>query len=85
MTLSVAPSEETAHGVVDELLPDELEWERLVRTYPVPALLLAAAGGFVLGRHHGRAILAALGAFAAGEAVEEVHRVLGEDVLADAR
>lgn len=85
MTLSVAPSEETAHGVVDELLPGEFEWERLVRTYPVPALLLATAGGFVLGRHHGRAILAALGAFAAGEVVEEVHRVLGEDVLADAR
>lgn len=85
MTPSVVPSEESAHELVDELLPGEFQWERLVRTYPVPALLLAGAGGFVLGRHHGRAILAALGAFAAGQVVDEVHRVLGEDVLADAR
>lgn len=85
MTPSVAPSEETAHDVVDELLPGEFEWERLVRTYPVPALLLAAGGGFFLGRYHGQTILATLGAFAAGQVVDEVHRVLGEDVLADAR
>lgn len=85
MTPPVAPSEETAHDVVDELLPGEFDWERLVRTYPAPALLLAAGGGFFLGRYHGRAILAALGAFAAGEVVDEVHRVLGDDVLAGAR
>lgn len=85
MNPPVVPSEESAHEVVDELLPGEFQWERLVRTYPVPALLLAGAGGFVLGRRHGRAILAALGSFAAGQVVDEVHRVLGEDVLADAR
>lgn len=78
--LAVA-SEGTAHDVVDEVLPEEFEWERLVRTYPVPALLLAAAGGFVLARARGQAVLAALGAFAADRVTDEVHRVLGEDVL----
>jgi hypothetical protein len=76
-----APSEGTAQEVVGEVLPEQFDWERLVRSYPVPALLLAAAGGFVLARARGRAIVAALGAFAADRVTEEVHRVLGEDVL----
>lgn len=74
-------SEGAAHDVVDEVLPEEFEWERLVRTYPVPALLLAGLGGFVLARARGQAVLAALGAFAADRVTDEVHRVLGEDVL----
>jgi hypothetical protein len=78
----VSPSEGTAHEVVDDLLPETFEWERLVRSYPIPALLLAAVGGFVLGRTRGSAVLAALGAFAASRVADEVHRVLGEDVLA---
>lgn len=81
MSPAVAPSEGKAHEVVDEALPEEFEWERLVRTYPVPALLLAAVGGFVLARARGEAVLAALGAFAADRVTDEVHRVLGEDVL----
>lgn len=81
MSPTAVPSEEAAHEVVDEVLPEEFEWERLVRTYPVPALLLAAVGGFVLARARGEAVLAALGAFAAARVTDEVHRVLGEDVL----
>lgn len=81
MSPLAAASEDTAHDVVDEVLPEEFEWERLVRTYPVPALVLAALGGFVLARARGQAVLAALGAFAADRVTDEVHRVLGEDVL----
>jgi hypothetical protein len=79
---AVAPSEGAAHDLVDEALPEQFDWERLVRAYPIPALLLAAVGGFVLGRSRGSAVLGALGAFAASQVADEVHRVLGEDVLA---
>lgn len=81
MSPAAVASEHSAHDVVDEVLPEEFEWERLVRTYPIPALLLAAAGGFVLARARGEAVLAALGSFAAARVTDEVHRVLGEDVL----
>lgn len=81
MSTAAAPSEETAHEVVEEIFPEGFDWERLVRTYPIPALLLAAGGGFVLARARGQAILAALGAFAASRVTEEVHRVLGEEIL----
>lgn len=82
MSPAVAPSEGAAHDLVDEALPEQFDWERLVRDYPVPALLLAAVGGFVLARSRGSAVLAALGSFAASQVADEVHRVLGEDVLA---
>ena len=81
MSPAALPSEGTAHEVVGEILPEQFDWERLVRSYPIPALLLAAAGGFVLARARGQAVLAALGAFAAGRVTDEVHRVLGEDLL----
>ncbi len=79
--MSVVPTEPTAHDVVDEVLPEEFEWERLVRDYPVPALLLAAGGGFWLGRMRGRTIVSALAAFAASRIVREVNGVLGDEVL----
>lgn len=59
---------------IDELLPEDLDWEDLVRAYPVPCLLAATAFGFVVGRRHGPALLEALIAFAgarAGEALED--------------
>ena len=46
---------------LDELLPDDLEWERLVRTYPLAALLIAGAAGYWLGWRSGAPILEAVG------------------------
>lgn len=57
-------AEEILEEVIDDLLPERLDWRRLVRTYPVPALLVAAAGGYLLGRRHGPAVLSALPALA---------------------
>lgn len=74
-------TEESAHEVVDELLPETFDWERLVRSYPLPALLLAAAGGFVLGRHRGGAVLGALTSYGAMRIADGVNQVLGEDVI----
>lgn len=79
--MSAVPSEATAHEMVDEVLPEEFEWERLVRDYPVPALLLAAGGGFWLGRTRGRDVLTAVASFAAVQVAEQVNEFLGDEVL----
>lgn len=78
---NVVPPEPAAHDVVDEVMPEDFEWERLVRRYPVPALLLAGVGGFWLGRSRGRTILVAVAAFAAEQVSEEVNEFLGDEVL----
>lgn len=49
-----------ADEILDELIPETVDWRRLVRTYPVPALLVAATGGFLLGRARGAGMLGAL-------------------------
>ena len=64
--------------IFDELLGEEVEWRRLVRTYPLPALAVAATGGFLLGRRHGPALVAALAAFASGEVSRTLSSFLGE-------
>ena len=74
--------EETRGGtsveeILDELLPEELEWERLVRTYPVPAVALAAIGGFVIGLRHGPEILTAVSGFLAAEVSRNVSELIG--------
>ncbi|HEY0782914.1 MAG TPA: hypothetical protein VGE98_10690 [Thermoanaerobaculia bacterium] len=66
--------------LVDELLPDGVDWERMVRTYPVPALAVAALGGFLLGRLHGPAIIAAISSFAAAEVSKNVGDLIGQHV-----
>jgi hypothetical protein len=73
--------ESPADEFLDELLPEELDWRRLVRAYPIPALLLAAAGGYVLGRGRGTVILAALSGFAADTLSQGVNEFLGTDVI----
>ena len=67
----------TVEAILDELLPEELEWERLVRSYPVPALALAAVGGFVIGLRHGAEILSAVSGFLAAEVSRNVSDILG--------
>jgi hypothetical protein len=71
----------SADKVVDELMPAELDWERLVRQYPLAALGLATLGGYVLGRPRGREILEAFGLFAADSVSEQVNTLLGRNVL----
>jgi len=74
--------EETRGGtsveeILDELLPEQLEWERLVRAYPVPAVALAAIGGFYLGLRHGPEILTAVSGFVASEVSRNVSELIG--------
>ena len=67
----------SVEAILDELLPEELEWERLVRTYPVPAVALAAIGGFVIGLRHGPEILSAVSGFLAAEVSRNVSELIG--------
>jgi len=57
-----------AEEFLDELMPPELDWKRLVRRYPIPSLLVAGALGYWLGRsRRGAAVAeAAAGAVAVG-------------------
>lgn len=64
--------------VLNEVLPEGLDWERLVRTYPIPAVLLAAVGGFLIGRSHGTAILAGLSTYAASEMSKNVSQLFDQ-------
>lgn len=71
-----ASGHDTAERWIDELLPEDLDWEHLVRTYPVPCLLAAGAFGFLLGRDHGPALLAAISAFAGNRARQAIEDAL---------
>lgn len=68
-----------ADELIDDLLPPELDWRRLVRRYPVPALLVAAVGGYLLGRSRGPAIVEAVAELATAQISERVGAFAGED------
>lgn len=72
------PNRDLVTELIDELLPENVDWRRLVRHYPIPSLALATAFGFFLGKNHGSGILAALGDFAGRQATRAVEQVLGE-------
>ncbi|MEM9554683.1 MAG: hypothetical protein AAGC60_10515 [Acidobacteriota bacterium] len=56
-----------AERLVDELVPDGVEWRRLVSRYPRSTVVGAAVAGFVLGRSRGLSLAAALSGFVIGE------------------
>ncbi len=70
-----------ADELLDELVPADLDWRRLVTTYPLTSLAVAVAGGYVLGRARGTAIVGALGGFAANAVSKNVNALIGEEVL----
>lgn len=76
MERSGGPESPFAEGVLNELFPEDLEWERLVPTYPRACLGVAAAAGFWLGWKRGDEVLDAIGRFA----VTQVERAV-EDHL----
>ena len=67
-----------ANGILDDLLPDDLNWRRLVCSYPIPALVLSGLGGFFLGSRHGTEILSALTSFANREVDRNISSFLGD-------
>ena len=51
------PQRSVEQRLVDGLLPEEMDWEDVVRTYPLTSVTLAAVAGFLVGSQRGRAIL----------------------------
>ena len=78
---SVQDDRSTEDDFLDELVPEDLDWRPLVRRYPVPALIFAAVGGYVLGRGRGTEIIAGVSEFAADAISEGVNEFLGKEVL----
>lgn len=70
-----------ADEVIDEVLPSELDWQKLVRRYPIASITIAAIGGYVLGRNRGEEIVLALSNHAAELVSGQVNNVLGRHVL----
>ena len=68
-----------ADELIDDLLPADLDWQGMVRRYPIPALVVSGLGGYLLGRRHGAAILDAFSSFAAREVDRNVSAFLGRD------
>ena len=64
---------------LDDLLPEELEWESLVRSYPLCALLVAGVAGYVLGWRSGAPILGAVGDTATRRVTGIVSSSFGDD------
>ncbi len=63
---------------IDEILPAELDWRRLVRSYPWPSLALVALGGYLVGRHHGRSLVLASGAALSATLGERIQDVMSD-------
>jgi len=79
MPTEIQERESVVEELIDELVPEGLDWERLVVTYPIPALLVAAFVGFWLGRRHGPEIIGAVSGFAAAEVARNVEQLLGQE------
>jgi hypothetical protein len=71
--------ESIVEELIDEIVPEGVDWQRLVVRYPIPSLLVAAVGGFFLGRRHGPEIVGALSTFAAGEVSRNVGQLFDQD------
>ena len=78
--MEIVEQESVVDQLIDEVVPEGLDWERLVVTYPIPALLLAAVGGFILGRSHGPRVISAVSGFAAAEVSRNISQLIGEEI-----
>lgn len=67
-----------ADELLDDLLPPEFDWRGVVRRHPIPALLVALAGGYWLGHTKGREIVGALSDLASAEISTRVGALGGE-------
>ena len=65
-----------ADTLVNELLPDELDWQYWVRGYPIAALSLAALGGFLLARNRGPEMVETISTRAADTISQNVQHLI---------
>lgn len=70
-----------ADEILDEIVPEEIDWRQLVWSYPKSALALAALGGFIVGRNRGRKLLTAAAEYVNDSVTESVNEFAGRKVL----
>ncbi len=70
-----------ADEILDEIFPEEVDWRQLVWSYPKSTLALAAIGGFLIGRSHGRRLFTAATEYVGDSVTEGVNEFLGSKVL----
>lgn len=70
-----------ADDIVDELVPGDLDWRRLVTTYPITSVSLASLAGFFLARNHGSTLLTGVSAFLAREMSRNILSVLDGELV----
>ncbi len=58
--------------LIDELLPESLDWRHLVQRYPQAAVAVAAIAGFWIGRTKGSLVMAAVTSYVAAQFGEAV-------------
>ncbi|REJ76982.1 MAG: hypothetical protein DWQ36_04610 [Acidobacteria bacterium] len=61
---------------VDDLMPSGFDWVAVVREHPMISLSVAALGGFLIGRWHGREIVDAASDLATAQISKSVDRLL---------
>jgi hypothetical protein len=61
-----------ADELIDDLVPPQVDWRRIVSRHPWPALLVAGLGGYLLGRSQGKTLLRAVSALAVARVEAEV-------------
>lgn len=74
-------SQSLADDIIDELVPEEIDWREVVASYPKLSVSLVAVAGFWLGRTRGRAIVAGISALAADAVNEGINELFGRDVV----
>ncbi|MDX1998555.1 MAG: hypothetical protein SF066_12630 [Thermoanaerobaculia bacterium] len=65
-----------AAGLLDEVVPEEFEWERVVINHPIASVLAVALGGYLLGRSRGSMILGSLGGLLADSLTDRVSNLV---------
>ncbi len=69
----------TSEQWLDEVLPEDLDWQGLVLSYPRISLGIATVAGFWIGLRHGPAILQAVSDFAGRTVNERIEGFLGQE------
>ena len=70
-----------ADEILDEILPEEIDWRQFVWSYPKSTLALAALGGYLLGRTRGRRLLSAASEYVGDSVTEGFNEFFGRKVL----
>jgi len=70
-----------ADDVVDQLVPDGVDWRGWARKHPMLTIGVAATAGFLVARLRGRALVEGVSALAAGQVSDTVQNFVDERIV----